>query len=58
MNNRPDSNRSDFEGRLGGTGKNAGSNKGDQFVKGEPRRNIAKSMHDKSPRQTGKSNRA
>jgi len=59
MNNRHDSNVSDFEGRLGGTGKNAGSNVGTKLAKNaHERRDIAKSRHDKSPMQTGKSNSA
>lgn len=57
MNNRPDSNCKDFEGRMGGTGKNAGPNKGDQHVRGDREKERGYS-NNKSPRQTGKSNRA
>lgn len=55
MNNRHDSNGKDFEGRLGGTGKNAGSNQGDKFVKNRP---SDRANNSRSPRDTGKSNRA
>lgn len=57
MNNRPDSNGKDFEGRLGGTGKNAGSSKGDEHVTNR-RPDLPKKHFSGSQRDKGKSNRA
>lgn len=57
MNNRHDSNGKDFEGRMAGTGKPAGSSNGDQHVKNR-RRDLPTRHHSGSPRNNGKSNRA
>ena len=58
MNNRGDDSKQ-FEGRMGGTGQNAGPNRGDQLLKkstDEVKRSVdAKMGH---PRQTGKGNKA